>query len=502
MNRRSVLIGAGASALAACATAPSPDLSLAGDLDARIAGAMARIEVMPGLAVAVYSRQGVYARGFGVADLETRRAANADTAFYIASCTKGLTALALAVLHARGAFDLDATLAAVAPDANFPSNVHPDEVRFRDLLRHTSGVSNRGIAFRVAYSGEHDPATLWRLLAASQPNTAHPLGAFDYTNEGYNIATVVTDRRLGVRWQDLLAREIFAPAGMTRSSALMSRMQSAGVTLARPYFASMPGGPERVYLEKADQTMQSAGGVVMSANDAVRWLELMIEGGRIGGRQVVPAAAVAMVQAQQVAVQGTNVYDYTGYGMGWYLGSYRDERLLNHFGGYPGCRAHISFLPERGIGVACFVNDSTGAAPLIDAIANYVYDATANRPDAQDRFEKAVANVVDGNGRFTARVAADRANRAQRPWTLTHPRDAYAGVYVHPEIGVVRIAVSGDQIEARCGLLHAVATPFTRPDALRVELIPGQAAPIQFEFADGARPTALTMVDHRFIRQG
>lgn len=502
MNRRSLLIGAGASTLAACASTPDTStvtLPFAADLDARVVAAMQRVGVVPGVAIAVYSRDGVYAKGFGFADLEARTPVDANTAFYIASSTKPLTALALASLHTRGAFNLDATLADYAPDALFPDAVRPGEVRFRHLLSHSSGVENHGAGYRLAYSGEHDPATLWRLLSLSTANTEHPLGQFDYTNEGYNIATIMTDRKLGIRWQDLLQHEIFGPAGMTRASAYMSRAKARGV-VARPYLASMPDGPTPAYLEKADQTMQSAGGVVMSAHDGARWIELMVEDGRIGGRQVIPAAAVQMVREQQVSVTGeSDVYQRDGYALGWYLGPHRDEALLHHFGGFAGARAHVSFIPARHIGVTAFVNDSTGAAPIVDAIANYVYDRSANRADADTRFDEAIGAVVTRVERVRSRIAADRTARADRPWTLTRPHAEYAGRYVSDALGTINVLASQHEIEVRAGLMHAIASPFTDPDTIRVELAPGQGWPITFEMG-ASGPSGLSIMGERFIR--
>lgn len=502
MNRRSLLIGAGASALAACASTPETSavsLPFAADLDERILAAMDRVGVVPGLAIAVYSREGVYAKGFGFADLEARTPVDANTAFYIASSTKPLTALALASLQTRGAFDLNATLASYAPDAAFPDAVRPSEVNFRHLLSHQSGISNHGAGYRLAFSGEHDPATLWRLLSLSTANTESPLGQFDYTNEGYNIATIMTDRKLGIRWQDLLQREIFDPAGMTRASAYMSRAKARGV-VAKPYLASMPEGPTPVYLEKTDQTMQSAGGVVMSANDGARWIELMVEDGRVGGRQVVAAAAVQMVREQQVSVTAdADVYQRNGYALGWYLGPHRDEALLHHFGGFAGARAHVSFIPARHVGVTAFVNDSTGAAPIIDAIANYVYDRTANRTDADARFEEAVDGVVALVARSRSRFAADRAARANRAWTLTRPHADYAGRYLSDTLGTIDIGVSGQEMEVRAGVMQAIATPFTQPDSIRVELSPGQGWAIAFEMGANG-PIGLSIMGERFTR--
>ena len=51
------------------------------------------------------------------------------------------------------------------------------------------------------------------------------------------------------------------------------------------------------------------------------------------------------------------------------------------------------------------------------------------------------------------------------------------------------------------GLLRAAATPFTRPDSVRVELIPYDGTALQFEVA-GQSVAALQAFDARFQRCG
>lgn len=476
---------------------PSRAFPLAADLDAAVSRAMG-VGVSPGLGVAVYSRDGVYTRGFGVTDVGANERVSADTAFYIASSTKPLTALALATLHQRGVLNLDDPLAAFAPDAAFPAETRANEVRLRNLLSHTGGIANNPLGYRVAFTGQHDPETLWRLLAISSVNAEAPLGTFDYTNVGYNIATVLTDRRLGVAWQDLLQREVFAPAGMVRSSARMSRATDWAV--AKPHILTPEKALARIYLEKTDQTMQSAGGVIMSANDAARWLELMVADGRIGGRQVISPEVIAATREPLAAVGAEQEgYQRDNYGLGWHMGPYREERLYHHFGGFAGFAAHVSYMPARGVGVAVFNNNNVVGTGVTHAIANYVYDKTDGHADAEQRFTTALDEAAAMRDRIAERVAADRANRAARPWTLTRPRAAYAGAYENEAWGRIEIAAEGEALNLRFGVLRATATAYTRPDSLRVEFVPGSGAGIDFGGEEPV-PPALTFQEAVFRR--
>lgn len=493
MNRRTLLFSAGAAALTGCASSPATgrQTPLAAELDAAAARLMA-LNFTPGLSVAVFSRDGVYARGFGVSDLSNGQRADAETAFYIASSTKPLTALALAKLHQRRELNLDSTLTAYAPDAPFPENVRADEVTLRQMLCHISGIDNRPIGFRSAFSGQHDPDTLWRLLSASELNAEAPLGTYAYTNVGYNITTVLTDRKHGVRWQDLLDREVFAAAGMTRSSARMSRAQREGWNVAKPHQMDASGAPQRISLEKNDQTMQSAGGVIMSANDAARWLELMVRDGRVGNRQVATPEVIASTRAPLAQLSGDDSTGYRrdAYGLGWNIGPYRDTTMLHHFGGFAGFAAHVSYIPAAGVGVAAFANDSTAGQIPIHAIANYAYDRVLGHGDANQRLDEAIQTGEERRARGVQNIQNDRANRAGRQWTLTRPRAAYAGAYESETWGRIDITVEGEALNVRFGALQAQAEPFTQPDSVRVELIPGQGEPLLFQ-GEGETPSAL-----------
>lgn len=158
MNRRGLVLSASAAGLMACSSGPrspasppaeTPPPGSSGtrefphrdEIIAAVDSACSRIGV-PGLGLAIYHSDASFAGGFGVTDVETQEGVTPDTGFYIASSTKSLTAMALAILHQRGDVDLDAPLSSAAPAGTFPDAIRPNDVRVRDLLTHTSGLDN------------------------------------------------------------------------------------------------------------------------------------------------------------------------------------------------------------------------------------------------------------------------------------------------------------------------------------------------------------------------
>jgi hypothetical protein len=222
--------------------------------------------------------------------------------------------------------------------------------------------------------------------------------------------------------------------------------------------------------------------------------------GRVGSRQAVAPAALLATRERLAEVSADFMgYQRTGYGLGWYHGPYRDEPMLHHFGGFAGFAAHVSYLPAQSIGVAVFANDSSTGQAAIHAVANYVYDRIASRADAGERFDGALAMATQMRERGVQAIARDAANRAGRPWTLSRPRAAYAGAYESDQWGRVEVAVEGEALNVSYGVLRATAEPFTQPDSIRVEFVPGSGEPMQF-LGDGERPAGLRSRSGMFRR--
>jgi CubicO group peptidase (beta-lactamase class C family) len=96
----------------------------------------------PGVGVGIVDGSGtVYAKGFGLADVERERPVTRETVFRIGSITKTTTAIGLMRLWERGEFRLDDPINDYLRGYRIE---HPDPaappVTFRHMLTHTSGI--------------------------------------------------------------------------------------------------------------------------------------------------------------------------------------------------------------------------------------------------------------------------------------------------------------------------------------------------------------------------
>lgn len=435
----------------------------------------------------------------GYADIARGTPVTRDTAFYIASTTKPFVALGALLKEDAGMLDTGMTLQAMFPQARF-GGFDARAVTMRDLLVHASGIDNPPLVWATAFSGLHDATSRQALVAASSPHAEAVHGAFRYSNVGYNIASVWLDRRFATPWQTQLDAAVFQPLGMHHTSASIGRAQAQDWPLAMPYSFASEAPLEPLYLRKADATMHAAGGLVSTAPDLARFLLAQLADGMVDGRQVLPRAVIARSQQPQVALEGRYLdFARTGYAWGWYTGEYKGRRMLHHFGAFAGFHAHLSFMPEEGIGLVVLNNDDLLAAPLTSLVANHVYGTLLGEADAEARLPARFAALEDEAKAARAAVAKQREAIRQRPWRLSLPRAAYAGRYVHDLLGTVHVASDDARMALRWGRLSAVASGYDAPDHVRVELVPNSGELVSFRVG-GGRVEALDIDGMVFTR--
>src|SRR6185436_18961906 len=91
----------------------------------------------PGASVMViHNGKPVFAKGYGLANLETKTPCTTNTNFRLASCTKQFTAMAVLMLADKGKLKLDEKLTDFFP--GFPS--YGRQITVHQLLTHTSGL--------------------------------------------------------------------------------------------------------------------------------------------------------------------------------------------------------------------------------------------------------------------------------------------------------------------------------------------------------------------------
>jgi len=456
------------------------------ELSSFVRTSMENLEIIPGISVAVVGKDGLlYSAGFGLADIETGVKATSKTNFYIASSTKAFNGLLMTLLEGEGKVDLDAEILNYRPFSEFEKQDLFAGVTVQDLLSHTSGVDNPFLSFKLAYTGDYTEDGIIELVeTASEKNEEGKV--FNYTNYGYYLIAILLKEEWGRDWRVLLDQRIFSPLGMDDATAYVSQ----STRRASPHSGFFKDDVQVVPF-KTDETMHAAGGLLLNADDAARFLSQFIGEGHVKGERIVSADVIkrAITPVVEQNDDGDRMFSRESYANGWNIGEYEGERVIFHFGGYTGFASHMSFMPDNDLGVAVFVNHDIGM-PIANEIAAYAYDLYGNHPERLDDHLKEVQKELPKMlSQVRKRHERHLEKLASREWDLKLPRDAYKGVFHNEKIGTMEVFPSEESFEVSCGNMRTIATPYPAPNCLRVEMTPGRGTIIQFLPHEGEADT-------------
>ena len=346
--------------------------SLLQGFEADVQAAMGTFDI-PGAAVAlVEGDQVVYARGFGVREVNSQAPVTERTRFRIGSNGKSMTALLVATFVDEGLLGWDQPVIDVWPDFRAPTDDLTRRLRVRDLLGMGSGIAESPTLEFFFYSGTDSALDTLRSMAYL-PVIAPPNAQFFYNNTLVAAAgflgpiaqqTPLTD--LMPAYTRLLQQRLFDPAGMA-DAAIGADPRPLGNDWAGSYtrdlfdrlaplpFVSIDGyGP--------------AGAHIASATDMARYLIMqMNDGVTAEGQRITSASALAETHRPGVSMltdspdaRSAAVLADTSalhYCLGWVDQTFRDgRRLLWHSGGIDGAGSMMGFFPAERVGFVTLTN--------------------------------------------------------------------------------------------------------------------------------------------------
>jgi methyl acetate hydrolase len=267
---------------------------------------------LPGAVGLIVDRDGVrFARALGVADAGTGAAMAEDTPCQIASMTKALVSVAAMQLVEAGRLSLDVPIGDVLPEladpqvlTGFDAAGQPQlraakrPLTLRHLLTHTSGFGYFFIHPEVlqyfAAVGMPAPGSIASLR---MPLLFDPGERWEYSvsTDWVGLAVeAVTGERLG----EYMAREVFAPIGMTQTG-----FQAALPVGAAKVHSRLPDGGFKVEASflGGGEYDAGGGGLIGTAPDYARFVQMILRGGEIDGNRVMQAETVAEMARNQVA---------------------------------------------------------------------------------------------------------------------------------------------------------------------------------------------------------
>jgi CubicO group peptidase (beta-lactamase class C family) len=435
----------GLAARASSQTAPPPGL------DAYIREVMETFEV-PGLALAIVKDdEVVLAEGYGVRRLGEPTPVDAHTLFGIASNTKAFTATAIGILVEDGKLAWDQPVIDVLPEFRMSDPYVTAELTIRDLLVHRSGLG-LGAGDLLFWPGTtYDRDEIVRRLRYVPIENSFR-ATYNYDNVLYMVAGEVIEAASGMAWESFIETRILEPLGMGDSRAsLIAAAPDRNVA----YTHARVEGAVRLVPPDTTRSIGPAGGIMSSAADMARWLDVQLSRGALGEGDSLFSQATSRalwtlvtplepgLPPPELAPLGAN---FTGYALGFFVGDYRGRKIVRHTGGLPGYVSRVAMIPEENLGVAVLTNQESGAA--FDAIAYHVLDhylAIDPPHDWIGGWRTLVARIDSVNAAEVSATAAARDSMVGPSLPLAK----YAGVYEDPWYGDVGIALEGNRLVMR-----------------------------------------------------
>ena len=191
-------------------TAPTPGIPApAGDLQSSLSTSFDALTIPANAACSIsISQHGQVVLERGRGQIAPGLPASGDSLYRIASLTKPVTASAALVSERAGRLSRTDKISRFLP---FPE----PSPTIDELIKHIPGLPNY-LATPAYQSGRTSPTTVENLLSLVQPWDG--IRRFEYSNSHAILTGAALQRVNGLRYEEVVQRDIFGPAGMSRSS--------------------------------------------------------------------------------------------------------------------------------------------------------------------------------------------------------------------------------------------------------------------------------------------
>lgn len=414
------------------------------DFEAYILKAQKEWEV-PGMAVAVVKDGKVLlAKGFGVKELGTNQAVDAQTQFSCASTTKAMTAVCIGMLVDEGKLKWDDAVVTHLPEFQLYDPYITREIKIRDLLVHDTGLGNADFLWDIMKVSSDEILEKMRYVKPSYSLRS----SFIYQNIFYLAAGKVIEKVSGKPWGVFVKERIFQPLQMTRTVPFIREADVTNQT--KPHY-NIEGKITVITHTVADE-IGPAGSVWSSIDDMSKWMICMLDSSKYADGRLLTKKTWMEMFKPQVIVPAEQFYptmqltkpNWTTYGLGWFQHDYKGKKVNFHTGSLAGAIAINAQLPEEKLGIYVFGNYDH--AEVRHALIYKAFDhfALGGTRDWSADFLKLYKNINAGYEKMQKDFEAKRVMDTKTTFEL----DAYTGTYSDPLYGSVVITREGNELKA------------------------------------------------------
>lgn len=322
----------------------------------------------PGCSLAVVHRgEVVFAKGYGMANLDWQIPIGPQTVFRIGSVSKQITAAVIALLAQEDQLSLNDDIRIYLPE--LPDYGTP--ITISHLVHHTSGIRDylglmylSGYEDQDYYTDEEAIAAIARQSALNFPPGERQL----YSNSGYLLLAEIAKRVTKKSLRELAEERIFGPLGMEHTHYHDDHTE---IVAKRALGYAMDADRWRISTTNLD--LIGDGGVFTTVLDFAKWDQNFYDA-EVGGPEFI-----RLLQTPGLLNSGVS----TGYAFGLGVGEYKGRRQVSHAGGFVGYRAEMVRFPDDELSVICFSNSGGSLDPTEKCFAVAELALGLSEPTAQ-----------------------------------------------------------------------------------------------------------------------
>jgi CubicO group peptidase (beta-lactamase class C family) len=336
------------------------------DLETYIRKTLKYLDV-PGASVGiVLDGEIIYAKGFGVRDLDSQEPVTSQTVMNVGSTTKSMTTVLMATMVDDGIFSWETPVTDILPSFKLPNDDLTQKITMQDMVCNCSGLQEQK---EWEFSNFNDLAAedvIENLVNAKVKGRYRE--TFLYNSNMIATGGFLAAMAAGGTYGDLfnayveeMGSRFLDPVGMGNSTFSIDAVRSNG-NYATPYTITLPdeNTPIPLEIEGWLTPFAPAAGLWSTAEDMAYYMIMQLnEGVAANGERVVSAENLLYTWDPKVKITPDATY-----GLGLVNEEYHGLRMMYHSGGTAGYTSEMVFFPEVSLGIIVLDNQMLSSFPM------------------------------------------------------------------------------------------------------------------------------------------
>jgi CubicO group peptidase (beta-lactamase class C family) len=399
---------------------------------------------VPGVAVAIVrGDEVIHLNGYGIRSVEDGAKVTPETLFPIASCTKGFTTTAMALLVDEGKMSWDDPPRKYVPYFHLSDPLVDREVTLRDLVTHRTGLRDHFFLWYRSPWSQEERIRRFVHLPLDEPFRT----TFQYQSTMFTVAGLAVAKASGMPWADFVQKRLLDPLDM-KATYFTTTAIAAIADKASPYCLDTEK-KSRLMEPYPMKDPEPAGSIQSNARDLSKWLRFQLNNRTVDGKPLVSARNLNETHTPQIVIPLDDVdriqfpqTNQMSYGMGWVIQDHFGHRLLQHAGAIDGFRCHFTLVPKARLGIVLLCNLHQTRMNI--ALSNSLLEILLGLPK---RNWNAIVEAAENKDNAEAERKEQEKRKRRHPETKPSRELAgYTGMYQHPAYGTVRVELENGRL--------------------------------------------------------